>query len=225
MKPVPGRDLANDRAEALQALESTLIKQLLEASHAFSGGESAGSHLRSDLFVETLADAVAKAGGLGLAGMIERSLPTDEPAPVQPRVTSGFGERVDPIDGTLRYHTGVDVAAPEGTAVLAAKDGIVRAVGPRGGYGNAVEIDHGGGVTTLYGHNSEVSVKPGQSVRAGDVVALVGATGRATGAHLHFEVRVNDRPQNPQRALNAYGLRAEDTVAGNPRSPTKGDKP
>lgn len=238
------------RDDALQALESTLLRQMLQSSGAFSGGDGPGAKLRADMFVETLADVIAKSGGLGLAGALEASLPDEAKAAVdgdglhglreklralppapsggpseEPRVTSGFGTRVDPIDGTTRTHTGVDVAAPEGTPVRAAAGGIVRSAGPRGGYGNAVEIDHGDGLTTLYGHNAQLSVTEGQKVTAAEVIAAVGSTGRATGPHLHFEVRLNDRPQNPQRALNAYGLRVEDTVAGRPRSPTKGDAP
>lgn len=250
-------DGVRNKEQALQALEATLLRQMLQSSGAFAGGDGPGAKLRADMFVETLADVIAKTGALGLARTLESSLPDDEAAPLptgglhplrqplhrlpaeamappaaatgepgeEPRVTSGFGQRVDPLDGTTRTHSGIDFGAPEGTPVHAAAAGVVRSAGPRGGYGNAVEIDHGNGLTTLYGHNSQLTVSPGQRVEAGQVISHVGMTGRATGPHLHFEVRVDDRPQNPQRSLIAYGIRAEDTIAGRPRSPKKGDAP
>jgi murein DD-endopeptidase MepM/ murein hydrolase activator NlpD len=140
-------------------------------------------------------------------------------------VTSGYGPRPDPIEGTTRYHTGVDLQAAEGSPIRVAADGVVKKAGARGGYGKTVEIDHGGGVTTLYAHASQVLVKPGQNVAEGQPIALAGHTGRTTGAHLHFEVRVNDRPVDPTRALNAYRGRAEDTVAGKPPGPRGGKAP
>jgi murein DD-endopeptidase MepM/ murein hydrolase activator NlpD len=125
------------------------------------------------------------------------------------RQTGSFGARIDPIDGTQKIHTGIDLAAPEGTQVLAIKDGVVKSAGPRGGYGNAVEIDHGGGVSTVYAHASALAVRAGETVHEGQPIAAVGHTGRATGPHLHFEVRVDGRPRDPSRALNAYGIRVE----------------
>jgi murein DD-endopeptidase MepM/ murein hydrolase activator NlpD len=94
--------------------------------------------------------------------------------------------------------------------------GVVRSAGPRGGYGNAVEIDHGNGVTTLYGHASELLVQPGQLVHAGEEIARVGSTGRSTGAHLHFEVRVGGRAVDPSKVLKAYASRAEDDRRSGP---------
>ena len=116
--------------------------------------------------------------------------------PVNGRVTSGFGRR------GRRYHHGIDIPMPAGTPILAALDGVViasAAAGDRGfrGYGNTVVIDHGNGIVTLYAHNSRNKVTRGQRVRQGEVVALVGRTGRATTNHLHFEVRINGRPVDP----------------------------
>ena len=246
--PGPIRDPANP-ADPYQQMEAMLLRQMLSASGAFKGSEIAGGQLRADMFIETLADAVAKSGGLGIARMLEDSLPAeelaDEPAPsalpgserraptmpAAPKlpalgklekldglgeVTSGFGRRSDPIDGGSKYHTGIDLRAPEGSPIKVAADGIVKNVGQRGGYGNAVEIDHGNGLTTLYAHASELLVTKGQKVSEGDTVGLAGQTGRATGPHLHFEVRVNDRPVDPTRALNSYRDRVEDTNAGKP---------
>jgi murein DD-endopeptidase MepM/ murein hydrolase activator NlpD len=153
------------------------------------------------------------------------------PMPPPHQVTSAFGRRVDPIDGAHKFHPGIDLRAAAGDPIRAAGEGVVRRAGPRGGYGNAVEVDHGGGVTTLYAHASEVTVKPGERVSAQQEIGRVGQTGRATGPHLHFEVRLNDRQVDPtryagvvNRALNAYQRRAEDTVAGT-QSPRAGDGP
>jgi murein DD-endopeptidase MepM/ murein hydrolase activator NlpD len=106
----------------------------------------------------------------------------------------------------------VDLRAAEGTPIRVTGNGVVRAAGPRGGYGNAVEIDHGGGVSTLYAHASSLSVKPGDVVTAGESLGEVGQTGKTTGPHLHFEVRAQGKAIDPKKALNAYGVRAEATL-------------
>jgi murein DD-endopeptidase MepM/ murein hydrolase activator NlpD len=141
--------------------------------------------------------------------------PGEGPPPATDDVTSGFGTRTDPIDGTSRFHTGVDLRAPEGSPIRAAADGVVRRAGARGGYGNAIEIDHGEGVSTLYAHASNVSVQPGDRIARGAEVGQVGQTGRATGPHLHFEVRVEGKPIDPKAALKAYGIRADILTRGN----------
>jgi murein DD-endopeptidase MepM/ murein hydrolase activator NlpD len=127
-------------------------------------------------------------------------------------VTSAFGPRHDPFDGHLTRHEGVDLAGDEGAEVRAPRGGVVRRAGERGGYGQALEIDHGDGVTTLYGHASELLVREGDRVDPGQPILRVGSTGRATGAHLHFEVRVGGRPVDPGRALKIYRLRAEGMI-------------
>jgi len=117
------------------------------------------------------------------------------------RVSSGFGGRVHPIFRNWRAHTGVDFAAPKGTRVLAAADGHVIFAGWRNGYGNTVELRHGGGITTLYGHLSgfAAGVRTGARVRQGDPVAFVGATGWATGPHLHYEFKIAGVHQDPMK--------------------------
>lgn len=116
--------------------------------------------------------------------------------PVAGRVSSGFGYRIHPIRGGRRLHTGLDVAAPTGTPIRAAAAGVVVAAGARGGYGLAVDIDHGA-VTTRYAHQSRLLVAAGQRVAAGQVIGLVGSTGLSTGPHLHFEVRTAAGPIDP----------------------------
>jgi murein DD-endopeptidase MepM/ murein hydrolase activator NlpD len=136
--------------------------------------------------------------------------------PVTGRVTSGYGVRRDPFTGVPANHLGLDVGAPEGTPIRAPAGGVVLAAGPKGGYGNAVEIDHGDGLVTLYGHASELLVSPGQTVEPGQAIATVGSTGRSTGPHLHFEVRVAGRPVDPSVALKKYGLRTEGSHGSGP---------
>lgn len=113
------------------------------------------------------------------------------------RVTSSFGARVDPIDGRRGVHRGVDMAARTGTPVLAAADGVVRRAGRHGGYGNLVELRHGDGSVTRYGHLSMILVHQGETVARGQLIARAGATGRTTGAHLHFEYRVDGVAVDP----------------------------
>jgi murein DD-endopeptidase MepM/ murein hydrolase activator NlpD len=122
-------------------------------------------------------------------------------APVNGPISSGFGERVHPILGDVRMHTGVDFAVGTGYPIKAAGPGIVVWAGPRGGYGNAVIIDHRNGLATLYGHQSKVNVAVGDKVSTGQVIGFVGQTGLATGPHLHFEVRELGAPVDPMLYL------------------------
>ena len=118
-------------------------------------------------------------------------------APASGQVTYGFGYRIHPIYRRRLFHEGIDIAAPAGTPIRAAAAGKVLRAGPCGTYGKIVELDHGGGVTTLYAHCSRVLVKPGDAVRAGQKIAEVGSTGLSTGPHLHFEVSVDGKPRDP----------------------------
>ena len=121
--------------------------------------------------------------------------------PAQGPVVSPFGMRWHPILGGYRMHTGIDIAAPYGAPIVASDDGVVLFVGWYGGYGNTVIVDHGGGYSTLYAHCSSILVSQGQAVQRGQAIARVGATGYATGPHLHFEIRVNGVPINPMTRL------------------------
>jgi murein DD-endopeptidase MepM/ murein hydrolase activator NlpD len=121
--------------------------------------------------------------------------------PVEGRVTGGFGERSDPFSGEGAFHRGVDISSEYGTRVIAPANGTVRHADFMNGYGRAVLIDHGNGVTTLYGHLSGFGVTPGQVVHRGDTIGYVGLSGRSTGPHLHYEVRIYNTPVNPNRYL------------------------
>jgi len=235
-----------DVTEGAQALESILLRQLIHDSGAFRGMSQAGGKVYGEMFCEALANAVAQSGGLGIAKLVEGSFeklgsaegagaggadlaeqfilgresdsgtPSADATNVTPELSSGYGQRRDPIDGSSRFHAGLDVAAPEGSPILAAAPGIVRSAGRRGGYGNAIEIDNGRGISTLYGHACAVAVKAGDRVEAGQPIAFVGHTGRATGSHLHFEVREDGKPKDPNLALNRWQQRADALIGRKP---------
>ncbi len=131
-------------------------------------------------------------------------LPLTAPIP-DPAVSSGFGTRMDPFLGTPALHTGLDFRANQGMPVGATAPGVVVTadVGYNGGYGNMVDIDHGNGIVTRFGHLSEIAVKVGQTVSKGTIIGRAGSTGRATGPHVHYEVRIDDDPIDPTRFLTA----------------------
>lgn len=118
-------------------------------------------------------------------------------APVNGRMTSGFGYRRHPILGYRKMHTGIDFGAPYGAAIYAASEGTIAYAGRKGGYGNFVQINHGGGIATGYGHMSRIAARPGQRVRQGQIIGYVGSTGLSTGPHLHYELYRNGRQVNP----------------------------
>lgn len=126
------------------------------------------------------------------------------PVPGYTRITSQFGMRTHPITGIYKLHTGVDIGAPMGTTFVAANDGVVTKADYNSAYGNMVIIDHGGGVTTLYAHGSEILVQVGDTVTQGTPVLSVGSTGYSTGPHAHFEVRINGEYQNPLDYITSY---------------------
>jgi murein DD-endopeptidase MepM/ murein hydrolase activator NlpD len=134
--------------------------------------------------------------------------------PVPDTQSSGFGWRDDPFRHTQRFHSGTDFRADPGTPVLAAGDGIVKFVGRQGGYGNVIYVDHGGGVVTLYGHLRKIETHQGDAVTAGLRIGQVGRTGRATGPHLHFEVRLDGHVVDPVMAMTVAQLERESPEAG-----------
>jgi murein DD-endopeptidase MepM/ murein hydrolase activator NlpD len=113
--------------------------------------------------------------------------------------SSYFGKRADPFTGKIAMHKGMDFAGKEGSNIVAVANGVVTWAGDRYGYGNLVEINHGNGYTTRYGHNAKLLVKAGDSVEKGQVISKMGSTGRSTGPHVHFEVLKNDRQINPAK--------------------------
>lgn len=141
--------------------------------------------------------------------------------------SSYFGVRSDPFKGTAAMHAGVDMPGPIGTPVYATADGIVDRAGIAGGYGNLVEIDHGKGIQTRYGHLSKILVQPNERVKRGQEIALMGSTGRSTGSHLHYEVRIDGRAVNPIPFLQTanYLVAMQDEAKLQTASLTKDDTP
>ena len=114
-------------------------------------------------------------------------------------ISSGYGYRRDPISGERRFHEGIDIVAPRKTPIIAPAGGVVTFSGWRDGIGRAIEIRHGFGYRTTYGHNQKLMVKKGYHVKRGDVLALLGSSGRSTGPHLHYEIQLNGKMVNPYR--------------------------
>jgi murein DD-endopeptidase MepM/ murein hydrolase activator NlpD len=155
-----------------------------------------------DQFDHSLADLDTALTRLeAMRGTVE-ALPFRSPAPGK-LITSSFGNRKDPFFGKLALHTGTDFHFSPGEKVRATAPGKIVSAGWAGGYGNMVEIDHGGGITTRYGHMAQILVDVGDSVKTGDAVGLAGSTGRSTGTHLHYEVRENGNPVDPMYFVNA----------------------
>ncbi|MBX7144684.1 MAG: M23 family metallopeptidase [Oligoflexia bacterium] len=126
-----------------------------------------------------------------------------------PRVSSEYGWRNHPVFHVVKHHEGIDLAAPEGAPIRSIQAGRIVFADPYGGYGNLVVVQHAGGMTSHYGHCRSIRVRPGQLVQAGEIVGTVGSTGRVTGPHLHFEIRLRGEVENPERYLPGLALMAE----------------
>jgi len=137
--------------------------------------------------------------------------------PVVGPITSSFGERQDPFNGEGAFHAGIDISTSFGQAVRATADGVVLTAGLASGYGREVMIDHGHGIQTLYGHLSGFAVSSGQEVKRGQIVGYVGTSGRSTGPHLHYEVRIRNTPVNPHKYLRE----TMDQLASTDTTPSK----
>ena len=137
------------------------------------------------------------------------------PVPGYTRITSKYAMRVHPITGQYKLHTGVDIGAPMGANFVAANDGTVVKAGMNAAYGNMVIIDHGGGISTLYAHGSEILVQVGQTVKRGDAILKVGSTGYSTGPHAHFEVRINGATTDPLPYITSGLIPGENNASEN----------
>ena len=181
----------------MEALAATGAKPVLDDGKAGSGGPlllaNAGPTSGLDTKLADLDEALARLEG---AKALAKAVPIANPIPGMP-VSSPFGVRKDPLLGMVAFHSGMDFRATSGSSVLATANGTVTAADYNGGYGNMVEIDHGNGLSTRYGHMSRIVVSVGEHVKPGDVLGKVGSTGRSTGPHLHYEVRKNGNAINP----------------------------
>ena len=148
--------------------------------------------------------AVSPATVTSAAGGVQAVVSAAVPLPLTAPISSAYGFRTDPLDGTRRFHTGIDIAAAYGREVPAAGSGEVVFSGAQGGYGNTVVIEHSGGVRTRYAHLASIQVETGSQVEAGAVIGRVGSSGRSTGPHLHFEVLQDGHPVNPEVAATRY---------------------
>lgn len=171
--------------------------------------------LRSDALSGRVSRALESGLNAGFGGDWTELADAPSLWPVEGRVASSFGEREDPFNGEGAFHSGIDIDAPYGTPVRAAGDGDVASAGTESGYGREIVIDHGHGLDTLYGHLSVIAVIAGQHVTRGQIIGYVGESGRATGPHLHYEVRIHNVPVNPHKYLRVtYAQEAQLDGAG-----------
>lgn len=208
-------DALGERVQGLAGVkpEEFNFKELPGRGGAEDGGRIAPKALNMDEFQAAL-DAMAKdvEHRADYMNVVEtkligfklqaKMLPTVQPVNVTYNA-SGFGWRLDPFNGSSAFHEGIDFPAPTGTPIVAAAGGVVVAAEYHPQFGNMIDIDHGGEIMTRYAHTSRVYVKVGDIVKRGQHIADIGSTGRSTGSHLHFEVRVRDVPQNPHKFLSA----------------------
>jgi murein DD-endopeptidase MepM/ murein hydrolase activator NlpD len=150
-----------------------------------------------------LSDVLARLDRWNSIKAVTVALPLAEPLHDEWEMNSPFGARSDPLNETAGMHEGLDMGAPMGTPVYATGEGHVKMAGPYDRYGLTVDVDHGNGFVTRYAHLSQIKVHPGQKVTRETVIGLLGNTGRTTGAHLHYEVRIEDVPRNPITYITA----------------------
>ena len=161
-------------------------------------------------------------------GMQQGGIAIPSVQPVQKlQFTSNFGIRSDPFRGTAAMHAGVDIPGPVGTPIYATADGVISHAGRQGGYGNMIEVNHGRGIATRYGHLSKILVADNTRVTRGQLIGLMGSTGRSTGSHLHYEVRIDGHAVNPVPFLTTadYLLAAQDRAVGQIPVSTTGPAP
>lgn len=196
-------DRRSERAAAAIRKLGLDPRKMLAAANTAQGGPLELLSTKSDGTIDPRFERM----GLSLARMeaLERGLsgiPQVMPASLS-MISSGFGYRRDPFTGHAAMHSGLDFRGPTGSPIYSAAKGVVSFAGRKSGYGNVIEISHGNGLVTRYAHMSAFRAKQGQKVAAGDVIGAIGSTGRSTGPHLHFEVRINDRAVNPRPFLEA----------------------
>jgi murein DD-endopeptidase MepM/ murein hydrolase activator NlpD len=205
----------NQRLDSLQSLASEVamaygIARFRQTPFAFSDNEQSDANFQESVdefsYLQRNASAVAMSnGGMRLLPATQLSSLGVVPTlwPVVGEITGHFGERLDPFSGEGAFHAGMDIASHYGDEVRATADGVVTVVEQRAGYGRLVVIDHGFGVTTWYGHLSAFKTQSGTHVKRGDVIGNEGDSGRSTGAHVHYEVRIYNTPVNPWRYLSS----------------------
>lgn len=218
-------------AEVASEFEAMLLTQMISAMRKTVGESglleaSPQRKVFDGVFDNEMARSLVSSGGLGLAETLtaqieqqaSRAAGTEGAghAPVEGRISSGYGMRADPISGRPHHHSGIDFAAPEGSEIRSVRDGVVVFSGTKGVAGQVVEIRNRDGTVATYAHAKSVLAKVGESVQAGEVVATVGSTGRATGPHLHFSVRREGRLVDPTPWLNPTARNHEQNARKEP---------
>lgn len=201
VKPVRG---------ALLAIAALFIGTNLPVAYAADAGDISVDAPEEEFANQAAADAAAiradyearsifrawRQLDTGMTGTSNIAVPSRKPIDAM-KLSSGYGMRVHPVTGRLARHNGIDIPAPHGTPIYATADGVVGRAQRLGGYGLYVEVEHGNNIQTRYGHMSSFIVAAGQRVKKGDILGYVGSTGRSTGNHLHYEVRIAGTPVNP----------------------------
>lgn len=207
---------AGSKAASTSAAGSGTLAQTDETNQQVTNSIDMFYELRAEAMSGQVSRAIESGLTSNFAGDWTELADAPSMWPVEGRVASSFGEREDPINGEGAFHSGVDIDAPYGTPVRAAGDGDVTGAQMGAGYGREVTLDHGHDMMTLYGHLSEIAVYPGQHVIRGQIIGYVGQSGRATGPHLHYEVRVHDVPVNPYKYLRVTYEQAANLADGSP---------
>ncbi|MVA35979.1 M23 family metallopeptidase [Agrobacterium vitis] len=196
--------LTAEASDKASTIEQVLTDNGIQIDKPDAGKDGMGGPLVDadpKLGIDTSLDGLDSAlNRLDSARETAKDMPFSNPAATH-EITSPFGNRPDPLLGRLAMHTGIDFRATNGSPVKSAGAGTVITAGPTGGYGNMVEIDHGQGLSTRYGHMSKILVRPGEKIEVGQLIGLSGSTGRSTGPHLHYEIRKNGNPINPMSFL------------------------
>ncbi len=197
--------LADERSKRAEAAIRKLgldPRRFLKSNEASGGPLIKAGNTKQDYADPRFASLAGKLMRMDALERLLAAIPTSKPAAIT-AMTSNFGFRHDPFTGEGAYHSGIDFRGPSGTPILAASEGKVTFAGVKGGYGNCIEVTHRGGIVTRYAHMRKLTARVGQKVSRGEEIGKMGSTGRSTGTHLHFEVRVNGRAVNPAKFLEA----------------------
>lgn len=217
--------------EAAEKFEALIIKMMVKEMRSSLPKDgllqSNGMEMVWDMFDQEVSQRIAHEGGFGLQDSIGESLaqkmaPPIAMMPVEGHITSGYGKRADPFTGVDAHHTGLDIAAPKGTAIRAVKSGVITYSGDKGRSGNTVIIDHGDGTRSSYSHCDKLAAKVGEHVNAGEAVATVGSTGRSTAPHLHFEVWRGSERMDPAVWLAAHQIEHNNSSNNMRNDPSEG---
>ncbi|CAN1557214.1 NlpD Membrane proteins related to metalloendopeptidases [Rhabdaerophilaceae bacterium] len=205
-----GKTIGAALAEPVQLTDAgPMLLRDVSASHDSAIGGPflpASENYAASRFEDMFSKTDRAIGQAGIIKQITRQLPLGRPLGTDHDITSNFGTRVDPFTRGLAMHSGIDFRAPTGTPVRATAPGKVIEAGVNGGYGRMVDIDHGNGILTRYAHLSAISVNEGERIESGQIIGMVGSSGRSTGPHLHYEVRIDEDATDPLRFLRASKL-------------------